>query len=245
MPIPGSDKGQSPRRISKLRPSPAMVVALIALFVAMGGVSYAAARIGSAQIKNNSVRGKDIRNSTITGTDVKNNTLTGGDVSESTLGTVPSATSAGSANPVGPAGGALTGSYPNPTIGPNTINGARVADDSLTGADVNESTLGTVPNAAALGGRPPSSFLAASVYTRESAGGNPGTAKGDGTFVISQACDPGDTVLSGGPADLLATTDLIESFPTPGNTTNSWSVRINPNGVGDNFKVVVNCVDQQ
>ena len=31
------------------------------LFVAIGGTSYAAATVGSAEIRNNSVRGKDIR----------------------------------------------------------------------------------------------------------------------------------------------------------------------------------------
>ena len=88
-----------------------MIVACAALFVALGGVGYAAATIGSAQIKNNSIRGKDIRNSTITGkdvknssltgSDIKNNKLTGSDVLESSLGKVPSARnadSAGSAN---------------------------------------------------------------------------------------------------------------------------------------------------
>jgi hypothetical protein len=81
------------------RPSPAMVVALLALFVALGGSSYAALRIASAQIVNNSVRSKDIRNndvlskdirnSTIRGADIARNTLTGSDINESTLGRVP------------------------------------------------------------------------------------------------------------------------------------------------------------
>jgi hypothetical protein len=62
------------------RPSPAMAVALIALFVALGGTSLAALRIGTRQIVDNSVRGKDIRNGTLGGRDVKNNRLTGADV---------------------------------------------------------------------------------------------------------------------------------------------------------------------
>ena len=48
-------------------PSPAMAISLLALFVALGGTGYAAATIGSSQIKNNSIRGKDVRNSTLTG----------------------------------------------------------------------------------------------------------------------------------------------------------------------------------
>ncbi len=52
------------------RPSPSMAVACVALFVALSGVSYAAAKIGSAQIKNNSVQGKDIKNKTIKTADI-------------------------------------------------------------------------------------------------------------------------------------------------------------------------------
>lgn len=47
------------------RPSPALVVALLALIVALGGTSYAAAKlpknsVGSKQVKNSSLQAKDI-----------------------------------------------------------------------------------------------------------------------------------------------------------------------------------------
>src|ERR671935_295521 len=99
------------RELSSRPPSPAMLVALLALFVALGGSSYAALRVGSKQIVNNSVRSKDIRNndirskdirnSTILGKDVRNNTLTGADVRESSLGRVPVAASALNASKLG------------------------------------------------------------------------------------------------------------------------------------------------
>lgn len=88
-------------------PSPSMVVALIALFVSLGGVSYglATGSIDSREIKNNTirtrdirngeVRGRDIRNSTIRSPDVALNTLTGLDINESKLGEVPAASLAG------------------------------------------------------------------------------------------------------------------------------------------------------
>ena len=81
------------------RPSPALVVALIALFVALGGTGYAAATgsIDSREIKNSTIRGKDVRNSSLTGGDVKNNSLRGSDVAESSLGQVPSARDASTA----------------------------------------------------------------------------------------------------------------------------------------------------
>jgi hypothetical protein len=52
-----------------------MTVALIALFVALGGVGYAAATIGSGDVINNSLRSQDIRNGTIRGKDVRRNSL--------------------------------------------------------------------------------------------------------------------------------------------------------------------------
>jgi len=48
----------------------ANVIAMIALFVAMGGTSYAAIKIGSKQIRNNSVQSVDIKNRTIKSVDI-------------------------------------------------------------------------------------------------------------------------------------------------------------------------------
>ena len=75
----------------------ANVVASLALFLALGGVGYAAATIGSGQIKNNTVRSKDIRNGTVAGKDVKDNTLGSAQVNESRLGKVPAAQAADTA----------------------------------------------------------------------------------------------------------------------------------------------------
>jgi hypothetical protein len=79
----------------------ANVVATLALFLALGGVSYGALRVGSATIVNNSirtqdlrnneVRSRDIRNRTIIGRDVLTNTITGLQVRESSLAKVPDA----------------------------------------------------------------------------------------------------------------------------------------------------------
>lgn len=49
------------RRILRRRPSPAMVVALVALFVAMSGVAYAANTIHSRDIVNDAVTTADIQ----------------------------------------------------------------------------------------------------------------------------------------------------------------------------------------
>jgi hypothetical protein len=84
---------------------PSRAISAVAIFVALGGTGYAAAKVGSAEIKNNSVRGKDVRNSNLTGKDVKRNSLTGSDIAESRLGKVRSAIRADSAGTAGAAGG--------------------------------------------------------------------------------------------------------------------------------------------
>jgi hypothetical protein len=84
-------------RIASRRPSVSLVIASLALFVALGGVGYAAATIGSASVVDNSLRSKDVRNNDLRGKDVRTNTLKGPDIAESSLGKVPSAANADSA----------------------------------------------------------------------------------------------------------------------------------------------------
>lgn len=85
----------SRRRIP--RPSPAMIVALLALFVALGGTVYAANKINGKTVKKNTLPGNRIKANTVTGDRLKNDTITGTQVNEATLGKVPSATAADSA----------------------------------------------------------------------------------------------------------------------------------------------------
>jgi hypothetical protein len=84
------------------RPSPALVVAIIALFVAMGGSAYAGFSVprnsvGSKQLKKNAVTNKKIAGSAVTGAKIANGTITGAKINLSTLGTVPSANTANTA----------------------------------------------------------------------------------------------------------------------------------------------------
>jgi hypothetical protein len=67
--------------------SPSMLVALIALFVSLGGVSWAVATgsIGSKAIKDNSVQGRDVRDETLESRDVVNGGLQSRDVRDSAL----------------------------------------------------------------------------------------------------------------------------------------------------------------
>lgn len=89
--------------LSRLRPSPSMVVAIIALTVALGGTGYAAIvlpanSVGTKQIKDGSVANRDLHAQAVTGDKVANNSLTGAQINLSTLGTVPNAAHASNAD---------------------------------------------------------------------------------------------------------------------------------------------------
>jgi len=94
--------------MTKFRINPSLLISMVALFVALGGVSYAAATIGSAEIKNNSVRSKDVKNGDLRGKDLKADTIGASRVLESSLGKVPSAANADTADSADTAGSATT-----------------------------------------------------------------------------------------------------------------------------------------
>ena len=61
--------------LRRRRPSPALVIAFIALFVAGAGSATAARLISGRSIKDNSVTGGDVRNDTLRSRDVRNGSL--------------------------------------------------------------------------------------------------------------------------------------------------------------------------
>src|SRR6266550_137178 len=210
-------------QLLRRRPSPAMAVALLALFVALGGSSYAALHVGSAQIinnsvrskdirnndvrskdiRNNEVRGRDIRNSTIQGKDVALDTLTGLDIKESTLGTVPLATAAGSARSVHTVGvksvveGGTTATLA--TYGPFKITGGCAANGTSTVANLalttTEANSSLAANNSSAGKFGPSDGAQPIQSVSDNAGGTPTPGLGyDDTFA---AFAPSGRAISG------------------------------------------------
>jgi hypothetical protein len=85
------------------RLSYANVMATIAVFIALGGASYAALKlpknsVGTKQLRNNAVVTAKVKKEAITASKVKKGTLTGTQINAATLGTVPNAQTATSAN---------------------------------------------------------------------------------------------------------------------------------------------------
>src|SRR5690242_8918221 len=56
-------------------PSPAMIVALLALCVALGGSAYAASKINGNNIRNGTISGKKLKNRTITSRQISRSTV--------------------------------------------------------------------------------------------------------------------------------------------------------------------------
>jgi hypothetical protein len=105
-------------------PSPALVVASLALVVALGGTAFAAAKISGSEIKTHSISGNRL----------KNNTLTGKQIQESKLGKVPSATNADRATKADSATTATTaGTALNATNATNAANATTAGDAATVG----------------------------------------------------------------------------------------------------------------
>jgi hypothetical protein len=65
------------RKLRRCRPSPAMIVASVALFLAIGGISWAAATIGTKDIKNGAVTKRKLHKNAVTNGKIKNAAVTG------------------------------------------------------------------------------------------------------------------------------------------------------------------------
>jgi hypothetical protein len=104
----------------------ANVMASVAVFVALGGISYAATSINGNKLIKGTVGAGKLKSGTLTSTQVKPDSLTGAVIDESSLSTVPAATTATTATKATTAGSAETAQSAT------TANHALSADTATT-----------------------------------------------------------------------------------------------------------------
>jgi len=121
------------KRLIARRPTPATVIACVALFVSLGGVSYGVATgsIDSREIKNGAVQTQDIRNETLQAQDIRSGGVHSADLRNDSIRTED----------------LRNNEVRGVDIRNSTIRGFDIALNTLTGEDIRENTLATVPSA--------------------------------------------------------------------------------------------------
>src|SRR3954449_12988576 len=125
----------------------ANVASTLSLFIAVAtGGAYAANTIGSGDVIDESLLSQDLKNGEVKNADIGADAMTSsklanGSVQNSDLGPDAVTTSKIKAGNVG-----------TTDLAAGAVTSAKVGDDSLTGADVRESSLGKVPEADTLDG---------------------------------------------------------------------------------------------
>jgi len=112
--------------------SPALVISLVALFVALGGTGYAAFKVGPRDIKTDAVGSRAVKNGSLKGKDLRRGTVGGREVNEGKLdagklGVVGNAGHASSADVATTAGSAATAANAT-TVGGVTVMKIAVSD---------------------------------------------------------------------------------------------------------------------
>ena len=127
------------QKLLRRRPSPAMVVACLALLVALGGTSIAAVSqlvprnsVGPVQLRNGAVTNPKLRNNAVNSAKVANRSLLRSDFAPGQLPAGPT----GPQGPPGPAG-AAGAAGPAGTIGAITVRNATVPIDNSAPPDGN------------------------------------------------------------------------------------------------------------
>jgi hypothetical protein len=197
------------KRLLSKRPSPAMIVALVALFLAMGGSSYAAVKIsardinkgavGTRAIANNSIRSGDIHNATVSGIDVKDDSLTNADIDNTNLSalTAKSADTAAHATTATKATNADNAANAGNLDGLDSTDFTRPACTSQTGA-----LKGAVTIAASAGFS--SSFTTVSGYN----------CSGQSVEARRQSMGRYDIRFNGSPVTSVVATPIVAAFKT-------------------------------
>jgi len=197
------------RKTNSFRPSPALVIACLALFMALTGSAFA---VGIAK---NSVRSAQIADGTVRSIDLRDNAVNSPKIAPNAVGSEEIAENAVESPEV--AQDALTAE----DLGTASVTSSEVADQSLTSNDLGPNSVG-------------SSELQAGSIRAEELGpiiqvSNSTAIKGGDNASVGVTCPGGTTAISGGASSGFYQVHLASSY----RSGNGWHVDARSGAVGD------------
>ena len=120
----------------------AHLIAVLALFIALGSGAYAASKVGTKQIKNNAVTSSKIKKNAVTSAKIKKDAITSSKIKPNAV--VPGKIATGAITPAKLGAGSVNaakladGSVTTPKVGDGAITVAKLADGSVTPAKMSE-----------------------------------------------------------------------------------------------------------
>jgi hypothetical protein len=200
------------RKTRSFRPSPALVIGCMALFLAMTGSALAVGKnsIRSAQIVDASVRTVDLRDNAVRSVKVADASLTADDLGTDSVNSDEIAENAVASPEVAP------DSLTTGDLGAASVASSEVADQSLTANDLAANSVGA------------SELGSTTVRTRS----EPIAAGANGS--ISVACQAGEQMISGGGAPSAYGVEMTSNAPSG----NGWFYAAR-NNTGANATITV------
>jgi hypothetical protein len=186
---------------TKFRPSPAIVISCLALFLALTGSALAAkASIGSRQIVNGSVRTVDLRDSAVSSPKIADATVTADDLGTDSVGTDEIAKDAVKSDEI--AENAVASSE----VAPDSLTAGDLASNSVTSPEIADQTINSNdigPNA--VNADELSVVIQRNNSTQLAAGANGS---------VSVPCQQGEQILSGGGAPSAYGVEMTSNAPS-------------------------------
>jgi hypothetical protein len=182
---------------SKFRPSPALVIACVALFAALSGSAVAAKfAVRSAQIVDGTVRTADLRDNAVKSGKVADASLTADDLGTDSVGTEEIAKDAVKSDEI------AENAVASPEVAPdsltagdlaaNSVGSSEVADQSLTQADLGINSVGETEVAA--------NAISADELAQVTLRSNSDQLAAGQNGAVAVACQAGEQIVSGGGA---------------------------------------------
>jgi hypothetical protein len=222
---------------TKFRPSPALVISCIALFLALAGSAFAAktASVSSRQIVDGTVRTVDLRDNAVTSPKIADATVTANDLGTDSVNTDEIAKDAVKSDEI------AENAVASPEVAPdsltagdlaaNSVTSSEVADQSLTQDDLGPDSVGSSEiQAGAIRSSELGTIIQVSNSTGIAANSNGG---------VSVNCPAGTTVISGGAQPANFGVEMTSSL----RSGNGWLYQAkNNNGAASTLTVFAYCL---